>query len=98
MLEPFVTILANDLKDIEVSLGNALMNQNTVNFHQTGNAASWAQSELLRAFADFQFRPRTQPVTSAQRFRKNHSAEFVQFELHVDIMPYQIGNGKSKCQ
>src|SRR5208282_3019419 len=98
MPETFLAVLVNSLDDVEFSLWNALMHQNPVNFYQTGATPRRTQSKLLRPFADFQFRPRTQPVASAQRFRKNHSAEFVQFEFHSDIMPYYIGNGNLDCQ
>jgi len=98
MLETFFSVFANRLDDVEFSLRNALMHQNTVNFYQARATTRWTQSKLLRPFADLQFRPRTQPVASAQRFRKNHSAEFVQFEFHNDTMPYYIGNGNLDCQ
>ncbi len=84
MPETFLTVLVNSLRDVEFSLRNALMQQNTVNFYQTGATARRTQSKLLRPFADFQLRPRTQPVASTQRFGKNNSAEFVQFEFHSD--------------
>ena len=87
MPETFLTDLVNSLNDVEFSLRNALMHQNTVNFYQTGATTRRTQSKLLRPFADFQLRPRTQPVASTQRFRKNNSAEFVQCELQNDITP-----------
>jgi hypothetical protein len=58
-----------------------------------------AESKLLRPFADFQFRPWTQPVPSTQRFGKNHSSEFVQFELHnCCIEPHYFGNGNMSLE
>src|ERR1019366_1722547 len=59
------------------------MHPDSMILHPTRTAVRRAESKLLRPFADFQFRPWTQPVPSTQRFGKNHSSEFVQFELHI---------------
>ncbi len=82
MLEPFFSVLANSLNDVEFSLWNTLMHENTVNFHQTGATTRRTQSKLLRTFCDLQLRPGPQSVTGPKRLWKNDPSEFVQFQFH----------------
>lgn len=93
MLQALFAVLTKSFGKVQFSLRDTLVNPDSMILHPTGTIARRAESKLLRPLADFQFRSRTQPVASPQRFRKNHASEFVQFELHMGIMPYYFGNG-----
>jgi hypothetical protein len=79
MAGPFFALLTNCLNDVEFSLWNALMDEDTAHLQETGASAGRAKRELLHAFADLQLRAGTQSIARPKGFGKDDSSELIEF-------------------
>jgi hypothetical protein len=93
MMDLFVPVLFDFFKDVNCSLGNTLVDPDSIFVHERRTIGRGAQDKFSCALVDFEIRALLQPVPFTKGFGKYDASEFVEGHFHLY---WRMANGLAK--